>query len=388
MIKREHSEIFRIKLKTFPVVFITGPRQCGKTTFVKNELKKWRYLDMEKPSDFQALQSDLQGFLERNTSNLVLDEAQRLPEIFPALRAIIDSARRPGMFVITGSSNPALKKTISESLAGRVGMVEMSPFSMKELSTRPKFFFQRWFWGGFPPLYEFASGKQRILWLSDYLSAILERDIPRLGFRIEAPGLYKFLQMLAHTHGNILNLSELANAMSISHHTVAHYLDIFEGIFLIRRMPPYFVNIGKRLVKSPKLYIRDTGVFHFLLGLKGPRELDVHPRVGASWEGFIIEEITQRAARRHPMARFFFWRTQAGVEVDLVIENGAKKTVIEIKRSVPGAKALAAVRQCAEDINAANSIVIHSGKETYAYKNGIKILPWKAILDEKFYRDL
>lgn len=385
MIERLFRSILRFKLRTFPAVLIVGPRQCGKTTFIHSELRGWKHFDLERPSDLQAVSFDLQGLFERYPRHMAIDEAQRFPELFPVLRHAIDQDRRPGRYILTGSADPRLIKTAGEALTGRMGIIELTPFLLSELRTRPAWARARWFWGGFPPIYHLRSAAQRADWLDTYLATVLEREIPALGLRVPPLKLLKLCQMLAHVHGNLLNLSEIGNSLSLSHHTVAHYLDMLEAAFLIRRLPPYFANIGKRLTKSPKLYIRDTGLMHHLAGLGAPGQLDTWPRMGASWEGLIVEEIICRASLDNPGARAYFWRTQAGAEVDLIIDYGNKKTAFEIKLgSAPSTQSLQALRQCLHDLHIRKGYVIYGGKDRRDMGNGITLLPWAEILKFRF----
>jgi hypothetical protein len=381
MISREARRLLRLKLRTFPVVLVTGPRQCGKTTLARMELPGWKRLDLEKAADRNILTMDLQGFLERNPRRVVIDEAQRLPELFPALRAAVDDRRAPGRYVLTGSCDPALRRGISESLAGRVGLVELAPFSAAELRHAGGWGKARWFWGGFPPVCKLGAHVQKAAWLEDFVETVVRRDIPAAGQRLEPERLLKLLGMLAHVHGNLLNATELGAALGVSHNTVGHYLDVLEGFFLIRRLSPYFTNIGKRLTKSPKLYIRDSGVLHHLAGLRRPQDLETWPRRGASWEGFVLEEIVQRARLQRPGVRPFFWRTQAGGETDLILEDGRRKAAIEIKLGgIPAAHELRGLRQCMADLGLNRGFVVHGGKERAPLGHGMTALPWDDLL--------
>ena len=384
MITREARHLLRFKLRTFPVVLVTGPRQCGKTTLARMELPRWRRLDLEKIADRELLSFDLQGFLERNPRRLVIDEAQRLPELFPALRAAVDERRTPGRYVLTGSCDPGLRRGISESLAGRVGVVELAPFSASELRRTGLRREARWFWGGFPPVYGLAAHAKRAAWLEDFVDTLVRRDIPGTGNRLEPERLLKLLQMLSHVHGNLLNAAELGAALGVSHNTVSRYLDVLEGFFLIRRLQPYFANIGKRLTKSPKLYIRDSGVLHHLAGLRHPQDLEIWPRRGASWEGFVIEEIVQRARLQRPGIRAYFWRTQAGAEADLILEEGARRVAMEIKLcAAPAARELRGLRQCMSDLGLRKGFLIHGGKGCMPIGHGIAAIPWENLLAER-----
>jgi predicted AAA+ superfamily ATPase len=389
MISRAAKALLEAKLRTFPAVLIVGPRQCGKTTFIRDRLRGWRQLDLENSDDLQTLAFDLPGFFESNPRHVAIDEAQRLPHLFPALRHAIDRDRRPGRYVLTGSADPRLMKTAGETLTGRIGIIELTPFLLSELRAKPSWRQDRWFWGGYPPVHHLRSAPQRADWLGTYVSTVLERDIPALGLRAPVLALLRFCQMLAHVHGNLLNVSELGKSLALPHRTVSEYLDVLEGAFLIRRLPPYFANIGKRLTKSPKLYIRDTGLLHHLAGLTAAAQLQVWPRRGASWEGLIVEEIVRRAALEKPNARPYFWRTQAGAEVDLIIEAGGRKAAFEIKLGgAPSAQSLQGLRQCLKDLGMRRGFVVCGGREKLDLGGGIRLIPWTEVLRPDFIDSL
>jgi predicted AAA+ superfamily ATPase len=260
----------------------------------------------------------------------ILDEAHLVPALFAALRGIIDQDRgHTGRFCILGSAQPTLIRTVSESLAGRVGILDLDPLCAQETATGELLLDWRTLWlrGGFP---DAAKGDFRAWWES-YLRTFVERDLPQLELRPQPVLLRRLLTMLAHLHGGLLNMSDLGNSLGISHHTVSHYLDVLEQTFLIRRLSPWFRNVGKRLTKSPKIYLRDSGLLHHLLNLSTEEELWCHPALGRSWEGFVLEEIVRREKIVHPHTQFYFWRTAAGAEADLVLDRGDLLIAIEIK---------------------------------------------------------
>ena len=315
----------------FPAVAILGARQVGKTTLARQFLPEARYCDLEDPLTRQLFEEQPRFHLEQERSApLILDEAQLVPVLFAALRGVIDQERhQTGRFCLLGSAQPTLVRAIAESLAGRVGILELDPLCAVETQTTdPVLDWQTlWLRGGFP---DAAKGDFR-LWWESYLRTYVERDLPQLGLRPQPILLRRLLTMLAHLHGGLLNMSDLGNSLGISHNTVFHYLDILEQTFLIRRLPPYFRNIGKRLTKRHKVYLRDTGLLHHLLNITTEEELRHHPALGRSWEGFVVEELIRKEKLVRPHTQFFFWRTAAGAEADLVFDRGSLLATVEIK---------------------------------------------------------
>lgn len=333
MISRRLLPLIEHSLTEFPAVALLGPRQAGKTTLARiiaQERPNSLYLDLERPSDLAKL-TDPELFLSRHTDQLVvMDEVQRQPELFAVLRALIDEKRTPGRFLLLGSASPQLLSQASESLAGRISFHELAPFDISELNPSRVDVQNFWLRGGYPLSWLAKSDSASFAWREAFIATHLERDIPSFGIRVPATTLRRFWQMLAHLHGQLWNASRLAAAFGVSAPTVQHYLDILEATYMLRRLPPLQANLGKRLVKSPKVYLRDSGILHALLGITSLNDLAGHPVVGASWEGWILEQIAQLIA---PQWQLSFYRTASGAEMDVVAERGNQKIGFEIKYS-------------------------------------------------------
>ncbi len=333
---RKTQAIIKEILQDFPVVALLGPRQCGKSTLARHiltPLTETVYLDLERPSDLRKL-DDPELFLEHHTGDLVcLDEIQRKPDLFPVLRSIVDDRRRNGQFLILGSASRDLIKQSSESLAGRICFIELSPFTMLELlpNRDDVGYLSKTLWsrGGFPRSYLARNDAVSYRWRESFIRTYLERDIPQLGFNIPAITLRRLWTMLAHNHGQIFNASRIGEALGLSHTTVRKYLDLLSQTFMVRVLQPIRQNIGKRIIKSPKVYVRDSGILHALLDLETLDDLFGHPACGVSWEGFVIENILASFPGWNP----YFYRTSYGTELDLVLEKGNKRIAVECKKS-------------------------------------------------------
>lgn len=318
------------RLAHSPAVALLGPRQSGKSTLAKAILDTYPksiYLDLELPSSLNKLQ-DAELYLRTHQDKLVcLDEIQRLPEIFPLLRALIDERRRPGRFLILGSASRDLLQQSSETLAGRISYFEISPFTHSEL--KPKQRIHHWLLGGFPPSILNPDIQSSFAWRTDYIRSFLERDIAQLGYSIPTQTLARLWRMLAHNHGQTLNSTKFADPLGLTSHTARKYIDILEQTFLIRTLPAYSRNSKKRLVKAPKVYIRDSGLLHALLDIPDSESLFSHPIYGPSYEGYVIENICSE----NPDWKASFYRTSQQAEIDLVLEYGRKLIAIEVKAS-------------------------------------------------------
>ncbi len=318
----------------FPAVAIVGPRQVGKTSLVhaiRSKLDRPSvYLDLENPDDL-AKMANPSLFLDPLTDQtVILDEVQKLPSLFPILRGIIDRQRQPGRFILLGSASPDLIRDTSESLAGRIAYHELTPFYFDEIDAVADFQ-AHWFRGGFPPSLLAPEDEYARLWRQNFIQTYLERDLPLLGLKADPIMTGRLWRMIAHLSGSLLNMELLSGSLGIHGTTVKKYIDFFESAYLVRRLPPYFNNLKKRLVKTPKIYIRDTGILHQLLGVTSPFHLAGHPMLGASWETYVIEQV---AAILPDWAAMYFYRTHHGNEVDIVITRGDKPEIlIEVKYS-------------------------------------------------------
>lgn len=378
MINRLLQEKAEKSLARYPVVGILGSRQVGKTTLakmIKNRMKrKVIYLDLELPSDLNKLQ-DPELYLSRFEDTLVIiDEIQRMLSLFPLLRALVDRKRTAGRFLILGSASPELIRHSSESLAGRIIYHELSPFSLAEINSES--IQKLWLRGGYPKSYLLRSNDDSFTWREAFIKTYLEMDIPQLGIRIPAQQLRRFWTMIAHSHGQLWNASKIAGSLGISAPTVRSYLDILEETFIVRQIQPYHSNIKKRLIKSPKVYIRDSGLMHTLLNIRTIEDLHGHPSLGSSWEGFIVEQILGILPERW---QTYFYRTGAGAEIDLILFDSKHKPVaIEIKYSI-SPKVDRGFWNAYEDLSCKKGFVVYPGAESYPLGKNVFTMPVKDL---------
>lgn len=358
--------------RQFPAVLILGPRQVGKTTLARSTFPEARYFDLEEPRNRETFSADPRDALDAYGGRmLLLDEAQSVPELFTALRGAIDEGRsRAGRYILLGSAQPALVRRISESLAGRVGILELDPLTAAETAAgAPRRDWKAvWLRGGFPP----ALRRDFRGWWEAYLRLYLERDLPMLGVEVRPLLVRRLLTMLAHAQGGLVNASQLGASLGIAHTTVQRYLEILEQTFLIRRLPPFFENVGKRLTKAPKLYLRDTGLLHHLLNIESAADLDSHPARGPSWETYVLEELIRREKLARPFTQCYFWRTHAGAEIDLLLDRGGTRVAVEIKagsgRNVYLARSLAAT---ARDARAGSAWILDQARGEMRFPSGV-----------------
>lgn len=326
MDRESFLEHINFQFKIHSVCGILGPRQVGKTTLAKQytrQFSKVLFLDLENPFDLARLENPMLALGDISADLIVIDEVQLRPDLFPVLRVLVDE--KPRKFLILGSASRDLLQQSSESLAGRIGYIELPPFSIAEVHEHKKL----WLRGGFPRSYLADSEKESFSWRQSYIKTFLERDLAALGFDIPPLQIKRLWMMLAHNHGNILNASEIGVSMGITHHTVKKYIDILSGTFMIRLLSPWFENISKRQVKSPKVYIRDSGLLHALFNIQVYEDIHMHPKLGASWEGFALEEVIKYYNAQEDEC--YFWATQDQAELDLLIIKDGKRLGFEIK---------------------------------------------------------
>lgn len=363
-------------LNHFPATAILGPRQCGKSSLARHLLRKYKdsiYIDAEKPSDLKKLTEPELFFALHKDKLICIDEIQRIPEIFSVLRSIIDEQKRNGQFMLLGSASPELLKQTSESLAGRIAYYELSPFLLNEISkprTAKNNLMRYWLRGGFPRSFLAQNDNISMTWRKNFIRTFLEKDIPQLGFNIPSATMHRLWTMCAHHHGQTLNYSQLGSALGLSHTTIRGYLELLAQTFVIRLLAPYHVNKRKRLVKTPKIYIRDSGLLHALLNIETMDDLLSHPVYGFSWETMVIENIIFAMDGWE----YGFYRTATGVEIDLVLTKGRKKIVLECKAS-SAPEITKGFWMALDDIKADEAWIIAPVSEPYPLKKNVTVAP-------------
>jgi predicted AAA+ superfamily ATPase len=352
-----------------PVVAILGPRQCGKTTLARQFLQEnsSQYFDLEDPVIGELMKNPM-TILKPLRGLVVIDEAQRQPGLFPVLRVLADRADQPAKFLILGSATPELSRQTSESLAGRIAMIELRGFNLEETNFQdPQ---KLWLRGGFPRSYLAATDAASDRWRKNFVQTFLERDLALLGFATNVPMMQRFWRLICHHHGQIWNAAPLASTLGVSAHTIRNYLDVLTQTYMIRQLHPWHVNLGKRQVKAPKIYLRDSGVLHHLLGIRHHADLIHHPAYGASWEGFALEETL---AHFRP-EQVYFWATHGGAELDLLMIIDGKKIGVEFKHvDVP--KATRSMHTALADLGLEKLLVVYPGERAFSLQENIHVVP-------------
>lgn len=367
MLERKYLNQISESFQIAPICALLGPRQCGKTTlaneYAKNLKGKFFLFDLEDPLDLAKLDNP-KLTLEPLDGLIVIDEIQRRPELFPILRVMVDKYNKE--FLILGSASSELIRQSSESLAGRINYIEMSPLSLEE-ATDVSILWNR---GGFPRSYLAKSDMLSNEWRKSYIRTYLEKDIKNLGFDISSQTMRRLWNMIAHYHGQILNASELGRSINVSYKTIDRYIDILSGTFMIRRLSPWFENIGKRQIKSPKIYFRDSGLLHTILGIENTEQLQMHPKLGSSWKGFALEEVIRKLDTDYNDC--YFWATQGGAELDLLVIKNGKKLGFEIKYT-DSPKITKSMHSAIDDLNLEQMTIIIPGKDKFKLSEDIEV---------------
>lgn len=358
----------RQSLRDNPVVAIVGPRQCGKTTLARElaSARRTEHFDLEDPRAEQRLANPLTA-IEPLRGLVVIDEVQRRPDLFPVLRVLADRRALPAQFLLLGSASPELLRQGAETLAGRIAFIEMAGFDSAEVGSDA--LRRLWLRGGFPRSFLARNDARSLAWREDFIRTFLERDIAQIGPRVAPLVLRRLWTMLAHYHGQLWNASDLARSLGEAHTTVKRRLDLLTGALMVRQLQPWFENIGKRQVKAPKVYVRDSGLLHALLGLTTFRELEGHPKLGASWEGFAVEEIARVVGEQH----LYFWSTQSGAELDLLVVSGGRKFGVEIKYA-DAPKPTKSMRIAVGDLGLARLFVVYPGAASFPLADKIEAI--------------
>lgn len=380
IVRASHLRTLRRLLSRYPVVGIVGPRQVGKTTLAHALARGWNgptaLFDLENPEDLARLHDPMLA-LKALRGLIVLDEIQRVPDLFPILRVLADRPGIPARFLVLGSASPDLLRQGSESLAGRIAYHALDGFSLEEVGVRH--LDRLWFRGGFPASYLARTHRESDDWRQRFIQTFLERDLPQLGTTIRSATLHRFWMMLAHYHGQTWNASEFARSFGVADTTVRHYLETLSSTMVVRVLPPWHANISKRQVKAPKVYVHDPGMLHALLRLRQPVDLDRHPKVGASWEGFAIQQIL--LACRAERDEYFYWATHSGAELDLLVARGARRWGFEIKRtSAP--RATPSMKRALDDLRLQRLDVVYAGDRTFPLGPRLRAVPLPRLIQE------
>ncbi|MBN1569651.1 MAG: ATP-binding protein [Acidobacteria bacterium] len=364
-------------LDLFPITAIIGPRQSGKTTLARtlSEFQAAEYFDLEDPRSRERLQNPM-TVLERLNGLVIIDEVQLQPELFQLLRVLADRRPLKARFLILGSASPDLIRASSESLAGRIGYIDIGGFDLGEVGCGQMH--RLWLRGGFPPSFLASDDEASQLWRENFIRTFLERDLRLYGIETAPSALRRFWNMLAHCHGQLWNGSDIGRSLNASHTTMRRHLDILTGAFMIRQLQPYHENLSKRQVKSPKIYIRDSGLFHTLMRIDSMAALEAHPKLGASWEGFALEQVLQRIGERD----VYFWATQSGAELDLLYFRAGRRFGVEFKHA--DAPAInRSMRIAIADLRIEHLYVVYPGPKSYQLGNGIKVLAMQDLNELK-----
>lgn len=384
MIQRIHTTAnIRTALERSRAVALIGPRQCGKTTLARQFISpdSPNYFDLEDPLSLARLDEAMTA-LRGLTGLVVIDEVQRRPDLFPILRVLMDREPLPARFLILGSASPALLRQSSESLAGRLETVSIGGLSLRDVGEKSDS--MHWLRGGFPLSFLATGDTESFAWRKNFIRTFLERDIPQLGlFVTPAQTLFRFWTMLAHYHGQVWNAAEPARSLGLNESTIRRYLDLLEGVFMVRQLQPWHENLKKRQIKSPKIYFRDSGLLHQLIGIRGQKDLLTHPKCGASWEGYVIEELL--TASRPDEA--YFWGTHAGAEIDLLLFKDGRRIGVEIKRA-DAPRLTPSMRIAMTDLRLERLIVVYPGERRYALTEKVDVLPLSVVMTEEKTADL
>ena len=374
MIQRETLlKRVRTALQRSRVVALVGPRQCGKTTLARQLVRpdSLNYFDLEDPASLVRLDEPMTALRDLK-GIVVVDEIQRRADLFPALRVLADRKPLPARFLILGSASPDLLQQSSETLAGRIETITMGGFSLEEVGIRSSS--RHWVRGGLPLSYLARSEQDSLLWRKSFIQTFLERDLPQLGFRIPATTMLRFWTMLAHYHGQIWNAAEVARSLALSETSVRRYVDLLSDVFMVRQLQPWHANLKKRQVKTPKVYVRDTGLLHQLLGIQTKTNLFHHPKLGASWEGYVVEEVI----RAVEPDEIYFWATHNGAEIDLVMIKNGKTYGVECKR-MDAPRLTPSMRSAVKELKLTRLAVVYPGTVQYPLAPNIAAVPVESI---------